>query len=89
MAELWANIIRSPNKSKTITIGVSHHHLFCKKNFRSSPAMPILFVMPSKRLIGVISYLGFDQDGRPVIHLLSPPHNLQAPKHPYHSFGMS
>jgi hypothetical protein len=64
MAELWANMIRSPNISNTMIMGVIHHHLFCKKNFKSSPAIPILFVMPSRKLIGVISYLGFDQDGR-------------------------
>ena len=30
-------------------MGVIHHHLFCMKNWSSSPAIPILFVRPFKK----------------------------------------
>src|SRR5256886_12758535 len=38
-AELCAKISSPPTIKSTMIIGVSHHHLFCQKNWSSSPAI--------------------------------------------------
>ena len=41
-AELWVKIIKRPNRTKTMIIGMSHHSFLCQRKTMSSPKIPNL-----------------------------------------------